>query len=174
VTGAARASHDDLLRRRLPVTLTALQFRYPPGAEPELIGWLTRWLGGWPGIGSGVQCSNKMRTMRHAGRIGDPPASSLRGRVHPCRAAGRLHRDEPVRVPHGVGLSTTTLVAAALDGDVLDEDAPFLDATVPHHGGTGWPPIESILEFVIELCLAATDDEQVAEMTHVHVCQAAG
>jgi hypothetical protein len=53
VTGAARASHDDLLRRRrlLLVTLTVLRFRYPEGAEPELVRLLRGWLGGWPGIG---------------------------------------------------------------------------------------------------------------------------
>jgi hypothetical protein len=50
---AAGARPDDQRQRRrlFLVTLTALQFRYPPGAEPELIGWLKRWLGGWPGIG---------------------------------------------------------------------------------------------------------------------------
>ena len=44
---------DDLLRRRriLLVMLTTLAFRYPPGAEPELVRLLRGWLDGWPGTG---------------------------------------------------------------------------------------------------------------------------
>jgi hypothetical protein len=52
IDAAGARPEDQRQRRRLfLVTLTALQFRYPPGAEPELIAWLSRWLGGWPGIG---------------------------------------------------------------------------------------------------------------------------
>ncbi len=43
----------DLERRRhiLLTMLTAAAFRYPPGAEPELIRLLRGWLDSWPGVG---------------------------------------------------------------------------------------------------------------------------
>jgi hypothetical protein len=57
------------------VTLTALQFRYPPGAEPDLITWLKRWLGGWPGIG---RITTGMA--RHGYDLSDGSGGALAGR----------------------------------------------------------------------------------------------
>jgi hypothetical protein len=45
--------HAELRRRRriLLVMLTALSWKYPPAAEPELVRLLQGWLSGWPGSG---------------------------------------------------------------------------------------------------------------------------
>jgi len=84
VTGAARASHDDLLRRQrvLLVALTVLRFRYPEGEEPEMVRLLRGWLGGWPGDrahhdGNGPA---RLRPAAHALRRRGLAGDLLRGR----------------------------------------------------------------------------------------------
>ncbi len=49
---AAVSADDDLRQRRriLLTALTVLRFRYPDGAEPEMVRLLRSWLHGWPGI----------------------------------------------------------------------------------------------------------------------------
>ena len=91
---------DQRQRRRLfLVTLTALQFRYLSGAEPELISWLTRLLGGWPGIGritTGMARHGYDLQLTRYGDDGWRATFSAAGREHsPTAAVGSAWQPTP-------------------------------------------------------------------------------
>ena len=100
MTGAAGTGPDLRQRRRLLlVTLTALQFRYPEGAEPEMVRLLRGWLGGWPGLGritTGMACHGFDLQLTRYGDEGWRATFYPAGRVHsPTAAVGSAWEPTP-------------------------------------------------------------------------------